>query len=71
MYFPLTIFESLPRRKILRLYDIRTLRDVDFNFFFTSKVSFFNRFFFGEVSYEISYRIIEVEWIHGSREIFA
>jgi len=61
--------ESFIRRKILRLYDIRSLRDVDFYFFITSKISFFCHFFFGEgIVNEVCSRIVEIEWIHSSWE---
>ena len=61
--------ESFIRRKILRLYDIRSLRDVDFNFSISSQITSFRNFFFGEaVVNETSSRIIEIEWIHSSWE---
>jgi len=61
--------ESFIRRKILRLYDIRSLRDVDFDFIISSKVSFLSHFFFGEgIVNEVCSRIVEIEWIHSSWE---
>ena len=68
--FSISLFiKSFIRRKILRLYDIRALRDIDFNFSISSQITSFRNFFFGEaVVNETSSRIIEIEWIHPSGE---
>jgi len=64
--------KSFSGRKIFGFYDIRALRDIDFDSFITPHIAFFFYFLFGEtVINQISGCIVEVEWIYRSREILS